>query len=77
MRAVLSQYAVIPSENETDPGQDEDSPQVAMVTASLDEAYLDLTLHLAERQSWPEERRSYWPRPAPGAKMLVCRCVYN
>ncbi|KAA0185261.1 putative rab geranylgeranyl transferase alpha subunit [Fasciolopsis buskii] len=74
VRAVLSQYAVIPSENETDPGQDEDSPQVAMVTASLDEAYLDLTLHLAERQSWPEERRSYWPRPAPGAKMLVCRC---
>ncbi|TPP56039.1 Dna polymerase kappa, partial [Fasciola gigantica] len=76
VRAVLSQYAVIPSENEADlndqPGQAEDSRRIAMVAASLDEAYLDLTLHLAERQSWPEERRTFWPRPATGAKMLVC-----
>ncbi|THD25270.1 DNA polymerase kappa subunit [Fasciola hepatica] len=81
VRAVLSQYAVIPSENEADlndqPGQTEDSRRIAMVAASLDEAYLDLTLHLAERQSWPEERRTFWPRPTTGAKMLVCRCSRN
>lgn len=68
VRAVLREYAEldgVPASGDTDP--------VAMTTASLDEAYLDLTRHLEQRQTWPDEQRSYWPRSAPGAPPLVCR----
>ncbi|KER30751.1 hypothetical protein T265_02897 [Opisthorchis viverrini] len=79
VRSVLRPYAAIGLTKDKTcggpPGSDnEDDHPVAMVTASLDEAYLDLTQHLKERVNLSQEQRSFWPRPAPSAPMLVCRC---
>ncbi|VDL94802.1 unnamed protein product [Schistocephalus solidus] len=45
-----------------------------MVTMSLDEAYLNITQHVAERATYPSERRTFWPRVAAKMPALVCRC---
>ncbi|CAL8069002.1 unnamed protein product [Calicophoron daubneyi] len=80
-RKILRNYCRIGASEDVDSAKGDESnaenvdeSAYAMVAASLDEAYLDLTQHLRDRETWPEERRSYWPRPNPGAKMLVCRC---
>ncbi|CAI2726136.1 unnamed protein product [Schistosoma spindalis] len=51
-----------------------ESDNIPFSAVSLDEAYLDITDHLVDRCDFPVERRTFWPRPAPGAPMLVCRC---
>ncbi|CAH8507603.1 unnamed protein product [Schistosoma haematobium] len=51
-----------------------ESDNIPFSAVSLDEAYLDITDHLVDRSDFPVERRTFWPRPAPGAPMLVCRC---
>ncbi|VDQ17406.1 unnamed protein product, partial [Trichobilharzia regenti] len=48
-----------------------ESDVIPFSAVSLDEAYLDLTDHLTERCEFPVERRTFWPRSAPGAPMLV------
>ncbi|KAF7256799.1 hypothetical protein EG68_06714 [Paragonimus skrjabini miyazakii] len=79
VRDVLREYATTAG-TRTSPVKDQadvnntTKPTVAMVTASLDEAYVDLTNHLDERATWPEEKRSFWPRVNRSAPMLVCRC---
>ncbi|GAA55127.1 DNA polymerase kappa subunit [Clonorchis sinensis] len=80
VRSVLRPYAAIGLAKDKTcggpPGSDNgDDHPVAMVTASLDEAYLDLTQHLKDRVNLSQEQRSFWPRPAPSAPMLVCRCL--
>ncbi|KAF8562296.1 hypothetical protein P879_11099 [Paragonimus westermani] len=79
VRDVLREYATT-AETHTSPVKDQADVNgtikstAAMVTASLDEAYVDLTNHLDERAKWPEEKRSFWPRVNRSAPMLVCRC---
>ncbi|TGZ58268.1 hypothetical protein CRM22_009730 [Opisthorchis felineus] len=79
VRSVLRPYAAIGLAKDKTCGgppdsDNEDDHPIAMVTASLDEAYLDLTQHLKDRVNLSQEQRSFWPRPAPSAPMLVCRC---
>ncbi|KAF5399764.1 DNA polymerase kappa subunit [Paragonimus heterotremus] len=80
VRDVLREYATIAGTRTSSPVKDQADVNnttksvVAMVTASLDEAYVDLTNHLDERATWPEEKRSFWPRVNRSAPMLVCRC---
>lgn len=41
---------------------------------SLDEAYLNITKHLVERQSWPEDKRRYFTKmgnPAENGKQFI------
>lgn len=35
---------------------------------SLDEAYLNITQHLEERQSWPEDKRRYFNKAGNSVK---------
>ncbi|CAH8476476.1 unnamed protein product [Schistosoma turkestanicum] len=70
VRSVLMEYTI--SERT---GQDScESDNIPFSAVSLDEAYLDITDHLINRCDFPVERRTFWPRAAPGAPMLVCRC---
>ncbi|TNN18129.1 DNA polymerase kappa subunit [Schistosoma japonicum] len=69
VRSVLMDYA---SSGKVQDLNESDS--IPFSAVSLDEAYLDLTDHLIERCDFNIERRTFWPRPAPGAPMLVCRC---
>ncbi|CAH8505085.1 unnamed protein product [Schistosoma curassoni] len=48
-----------------------ESDNIPFSAVSLDEAYLDITDHLVDRSDFPVERRTFWPRPAPGAP--ICR----
>ncbi|VDP73313.1 unnamed protein product [Schistosoma curassoni] len=54
-----------------------ESDNIPFSAVSLDEAYLDITDHLVDRSDFPVERRTFWPRPAPGAPMLVCRTAID
>ncbi|KAA3675608.1 DNA polymerase kappa [Paragonimus westermani] len=80
VRDVLREYATTAGIHTPSPEKDQadvnstTKSTAAMVTASLDEAYVDLTNHLDERAKWPEEKRSFWPRVNRSAPMLVCRC---
>ncbi|CAH8494795.1 unnamed protein product [Heterobilharzia americana] len=69
VRSILMEYAS--TGNALDSSRSDIIPFSAV---SLDEAYLDLTDHLIERCEFTVERRTFWPRSAPGAPMLVCRC---
>lgn len=51
----------------------DDGGGIGLVTVSLDEAYLDLTRHLRERATWPDTKRTFWPRVAPKTPALVCK----
>ncbi|CAH8838911.1 unnamed protein product [Trichobilharzia szidati] len=72
VRGVLMEYAS--TEKNTTTEDSCESDVIPFSAVSLDEAYLDLTDHLTERCEFPVERRTFWPRSAPGAPMLVCRC---
>ncbi|KAK4469609.1 hypothetical protein MN116_007144 [Schistosoma mekongi] len=69
VRSILMEYA---SSGKVQDLHESDS--IPFSAVSLDEAYLDLTDHLMERCDFNIERRTFWPRPAPGVPMLVCRC---
>ncbi|CAH8532756.1 unnamed protein product [Schistosoma rodhaini] len=70
VRSILMEYTVSAG-NTQNPCESDNIPFSAV---SLDEAYLDITDHLVDRCDFPIERRTFWPRSAPGAPMLVCRC---
>nr|CAH8838682.1 unnamed protein product [Trichobilharzia regenti] len=72
VRGILMEYAS--TEKNTTTEDSCESDVIPFSAVSLDEAYLDLTDHLTERCEFPVERRTFWPRSAPGAPMLVCRC---
>ncbi|CAH8504265.1 unnamed protein product [Schistosoma margrebowiei] len=70
VRSILMEYTVSPESARNSC----ESDNIPFSAVSLDEAYLDITDHLVDRSDFPVERRTFWPRPAPGAPMLVCRC---
>ncbi|CAH8493751.1 unnamed protein product [Schistosoma mattheei] len=70
VRSILMEYSVSAGSARSSC----ESDNIPFSAVSLDEAYLDITDHLVDRSDFPVERRTFWPRPAPGAPMLVCRC---
>ncbi|VDP39204.1 unnamed protein product [Schistosoma margrebowiei] len=73
VRSILMEYTVSPGSARNSC----ESDNIPFSAVSLDEAYLDITDHLVDRSDFPVERRTFWPRPAPGAPMLVCRAAID